>query len=261
MKKQFSIILLSMFIGSPLFAQVYTIKRSSGHLVLNLTNVSIEGYDGSEIVINNSSLIEEDGRRKGLHAISGTGLVDNTGIGLYVIEKEGTVDIISLHKHEDNAYIIQVPYALKVSVINNHGGRRIFDGTISVRNLKGEIEISTDYQNIVLSENTGPLSIKTTHGNIDANLGGLTNGPVSLVSGFGYIDVSISKLAKANIDASWTYGAFYAAKELDIQNLVAPEKGEKDVYELVTGQLNGGGFDLKLASQRGNIYLRATETN
>src|SRR5450631_1919123 len=81
-------------------AQDYKLAKSSGRLeIKEVNNVIVEGYNGNEIVFSSRDHDrDDDGRAKGLRAISSLGLEDNTGIGLSVVDKGNVVEVQQLKK-------------------------------------------------------------------------------------------------------------------------------------------------------------------
>ena len=66
----------------------HKISKSSGTLVLaGLNEVTVEAYNGSEIIFTTDNYDEEvDERAAGLKLVNSLGLNDNTGLGLSVQE-------------------------------------------------------------------------------------------------------------------------------------------------------------------------------
>jgi hypothetical protein len=58
---------------------------------------------------------DDDGRAKGLRAISSMGLEDNTGIGLSVVDKGEVIEVQQLKKTDGPDITIKVPKGVKVS--------------------------------------------------------------------------------------------------------------------------------------------------
>jgi hypothetical protein len=102
---------------------------------------------------------------------------------------------------------------------------------------------------------TGPLTINTVHGKIEALFGNTIKSPISLVSAHGLIDVTLPLATKANLSLSTGYGEIFVdpAIKIDFDN-----RSEWKVYggNKVDGKINGGGHDLKLSTNHNNIYLR-----
>ena len=96
MKKSIgSIVMILMSVGLS-FGQEYKVAKSTGRLeIKEVNNVKVEGYAGNEIVFSSMDRNhDDDGRAKGLRAVSSLGLEDNTGLGISVQDK-GNVKCIS----------------------------------------------------------------------------------------------------------------------------------------------------------------------
>src|SRR5262245_52686449 len=98
-------------------AQEYKISKSTGRLEINeVNNVTIEGYNGNEIVFSSlDNSRDKDRRADGLRAISGNGLEDNTGIGLSVRENGTTYEVYQLKKMDGPRVKIMVPKGVLIS--------------------------------------------------------------------------------------------------------------------------------------------------
>ena len=66
-----------------------------------------------------------------------------------------------------------------------------YGGTVRFVNLPNEIEVSAVYNSVELEKVTGPLAIETTYGHVKADLTSSIKDPVSIVSIYGYIDVTL----------------------------------------------------------------------
>src|ERR1700749_15674 len=100
MKKRILIAAFGLFIAGALHAQEYKVAKSTGTLeIREVNNVSVEGYTGNEIIFSSrGQSARDDGRAKGLRAISSMGLEDNTGIGLSVLDKGDVILVQQLKK-------------------------------------------------------------------------------------------------------------------------------------------------------------------
>jgi hypothetical protein len=193
----------------------YKLNKTTGQLNLNLSGAIVEGYDGKEIIFSLPTAKDQpvDERAKGLRVISGSGFVDNTGLGIDVSESGADVNVNAVNKKIDGTLTIKVPQNIKVTFINQSS---IYQDDIVLKNLKNEIELSTSYNKIKLENNTGPMNIKSLYGSVDATFADAIKGPVSIVSVYGHVDVSLPASVKANVDLSTNYGKLYAADGLKI---------------------------------------------
>ena len=228
-------------------------KKSSGKIVIQAGNVSIEGYDGSEIVFSSKILAEEaDAKAEGLVMLSGNGVVDNTGLGLSVTEKNNQLEVIQVGKSNESLILIKVPNQIAISY--NYNKQEWSNDDLLFKNIVSEVAVSRTYGNIKFENVSGPLTVNTVYGSIDAQFGKSVKGPVSIVSVYGSIDVGIQKETGAAINFKTEWGSIYAAKDFkfDLAKTTEEKRGEN-----IKGKLNGGGFDLILQSNYGKIYLRS----
>lgn len=297
MKKQLTLFCSLVIIALSANAQKeYKLSKSSGKLNLNISGAIVEGYSGNEIIFSSSksenAVVDE--RAKGLRIISGSGFVDNTGLGIDVSEKGDEVNVNQVSKGARLGIItIKVPQNIKIAFNYTYTNQE----ELILKNLKNEIEVSVSYNKIKLENNTGPMNIKTLYGSVDAIFSGEIKGPVSIVSVYGYVDVSMPVTTKANVELGTSSGNLYAGEGFKIAvEKTAPEKtgnamegntvsginiigntatttaiagygsnGQNTLNistynirnkETLKGKLNGGGADVILKSNYKNVYLR-----
>jgi hypothetical protein len=234
-------------------SQEYKVAKSASKIILNLTNVVIEGYSGNQIVFSSTAKKSDvDPKEKDLQTINGMGYRDNTGLGISVVEK-GTVLEVNEVIAEDMVIKVLVPKGPIVSVVCHK-----VDGASKVifKNFLNEIEVETDYNNISLENVTGPVTVRALYGGIQASFIEPIKGPVSMTSIHSTVDVSIPLDTRANINFKSGFNVIMTSPDLKI----AVEKNKVDSVasygSLVYGKLNGGGQDFKLTSTYGKIYLR-----
>ena len=232
-------------------AQEFKIAKSTGRLEIHLGRVEVEGYNGNEIVFSSRDRDkDEDDRAKGLRAINGSGLEDNTGLGINVTDKGNVIEVYQLKKMNSPEIKILVPKGVIVSY--EHSSQ--YGGDASFKNLENEIEISTHYNSVELENVTGPLTAKVIYGHIEVSFNQNVKGPLSLVSIYGYVDVTLPSVTKANLKLSTSYGEIFVAPEFKIE---IDKDGEMVRYsDKVNGKINGGGMNIDLRSDYGKVYLR-----
>lgn len=251
MKKQFLVILISVWTATLLSAQEFKLAKSTGQLnIVEVNTVRIEGYSGKEVIFSSNSFSKDrDDRAKGLRAISSMGLEDNTGLGLSVLEKGGVIEVRQLKKMDGPNILIKVPQGMKVSYSHTspHGS------DIRVKDVEGELTISTVHNDVNLENVNGPLKITTVHGDIDVSLGEIKN-VVMLSSTHGHVDLAIPASTKANLKLDTSWGEIFVDPDfkLDID-----KAGNMVKYsDRMTAKINGGGVDIGLSSTHDNVYLR-----
>ncbi len=233
-------------------AQEFKVAKSTGRLEIYIGRVTVEGTTGNEIVFtsNDHKDRDEDDRSKGLRAISGSGLEDNTGLGINVTDKGNVVEVHQLKKMNSPNVKIQVPKG--VIIYYQHESQ--YGGEAKFKNMENEIEVSANYNSVALENITGPVTAKSVYGHVEATFTDNMKGPVSIVSVYGYVDVTLPLTVKADLKMSTSYGALYAASDFKIDY---DKQGDMVRYDdRVNGKINGGGMKIDLNSSYGKIYLR-----
>jgi hypothetical protein len=233
-------------------SKTYKIKKSKGKLLLNLGQVTVEGYKGSEIIFSvKGEDQDEDKRAEGLQIVNSLGLVDNTGLGINVNEKDGILEVNSLKKMSFPDVKILVPENIIISF--KHQSQ--YGGDIVFKNIQNEIEIATTYNNIKLENITGPATVKSIYGKVEAVFNQNTKGPLSIISVYGLADVTLPRSVKANLKTTTSYGEIYMSPDLKID--IEKKDGLVRHGDELIGKVNGGGTNIEVRSDYSKVYLRA----
>lgn len=239
--------------GGVVSAQEYKLSKSTGKLELReLNEVSIEGYNGNEIVFTSVNYsAERDERAEGLRVINSMGLEDNTGIGLSVVDKGATVEVYQMKRMDGPKVKIMVPRGVVVSYTHSSP----YGDDIYFKNVESEIEVSTVHNGIHLVNVTGPVTAKTVHGGIEVDFNPNMKSPISLASAHGLVDVTMPVSTKVNLNMRAGHGEIYVDPAFKIE---MAKQSEWTVFGSgkVEGKMNGGGLDVSLSTNHGNIYLR-----
>jgi len=247
MKRQLTIMFFLMVAGLMANAQKeYRIAKANGNLRLNINGATIEGYDGKEIIFSIQNEVDQklDDRSKGLVALSPSGLTDNTGMGFSILSNGLDINVDNVLKNSYDILKIMVPKGIKIFVNNN--SNQFYEDFI-IRNMAGEIEISTSYNKIRLENNSGPMNISSINGAIEATFDRDIKGPISIVSIYDYVDITLPATTKANIEMVTFYGKLYAGKEFNIEPDLAEaaktsqvqSKGSKEVVKTAGKNIGG----------------------
>ncbi|MFC7345767.1 DUF4097 family beta strand repeat-containing protein [Chryseobacterium zhengzhouense] len=232
-------------------SKTYKVKKNNGKLLLNLGKVTVEGYKGNEIVFSvQIEDDEEDKRAEGLQIVNALGLIDNTGLGINVSEKDGVLEVNSLKKMSFPDVKVMVPENMIVSF--KHQSQ--YGGDVIFKNIQNEIEVATTYNSIRLENITGPATVKSIYGNIEAAFSQNVKGPLSIISVYGLADVTLPKSTKANLKTTTKYGEIYMSPDFKID---VDKKEELVSYgNDLTGKINGGGTNIEVRSDYSKVYLR-----
>ena len=250
MKKNL-IFVIALLASVSAYSQEFKIAKATGRLEIHTGSVTVEGHSGNEIVFSSTEArSEKDERAEGLRSINSLGLNDNTGLGINVTDKGNVVEVHQLKKTSSPNIKILVPKNVIVSFSHDsqYGGEAVF------KNLTNEIEISAQYNSIRLQNVTGPLTVKTIYGQVDATFDNVIKDPVSIISIYGHVDVTLPQTTKANLTLSTSFGEILVAPELNIK--VESKNGMVEYGDKINGTLNGGGGNIELRCDYGKVYLR-----
>ncbi|MEM7086910.1 MAG: hypothetical protein AAF489_12050 [Bacteroidota bacterium] len=117
-------------------------------------------------------------------------------------------------------------------------------------NFKGEVEISSLYSSINLTDVSGPVIANTIGGNIKVIFDKVAPTRLySLISNNGYIDIELPTTANLNIDAIGSR----VLSDIEFKVLYETIENGSKTMEL---QLNSGGTKMGLDAASGSIYIR-----
>jgi len=251
MKSRNILLAIAMVVAGVAHGQEYKLAKNSGRLEIYLGRVTVEGHNGNEIIFTSEDRDKDDDERaKGLRSVNSLGLDDNTGLGINVTDKGNVVEVHQLKKTNSPDIKILVPKGMIVyfSHDSQYGGEAHF------KNLTNEIEVSAQYNSVELENVTGPLTVKTIYGHVDAVFDANVKGPISIVSVYGYADVTLPLATKANLKLNTSYGEIFVAPEFKID---IERKGSMIEYsDKVAGTINGGGMNIDITCNYGKVYLR-----
>lgn len=161
----------------------------------------------------------------------------------------------------NNKYEILIPNSIKLSWnvedCSKKNSNTFFVRTNStpweLNDFKGEVEISTSYSSINLTNVSGPVIANTIGGNITVIFDKIAPTKLySLVSNDGYIDVSLPKNANLNVDVNGER----VLSNIDFN--VIEETLEEGIKKMKL-KLNSGTTKMKLDAGSGSVYLRKQE--
>jgi DUF4097 and DUF4098 domain-containing protein YvlB len=256
MKKIHITFLLSILFTHVLLAQnaEFKVAKGTGRLeVKEVNNVVFETTSGNEIIFTASRKDKDDDERaKGLRSISSSGLEDNTGIGLSVVDKGNIIEVHQLRKTEGPEILIKVPKGVVIAYAHTSP----YGDEVQFKNIESEIEVSTVHSGVILNSVSGPMTVKTVHGDIECMMGPTIKTPVSIVSVHGHVDVNLPAAIKATVKMKTVYGEILVDPSFKLE--VERTNGDMVPYSSneVNGKINGGGIDITLSSTHNNIYLR-----
>jgi hypothetical protein len=253
MKNKILIVACGVILSATAWGQEYKVSKSTGTLDISEVNhIIIEGTTGNEIIFTSTDDDrDDDGRSKGLRAISSMGIEDNTGLGLSVLDKGATIEVRQLKKMNGPDITVKVPKGVVVSYSHNSP----YGNEVEFRNFDGEIKVSTVHNGVRVSNSSGPMKIKTVHGDIDVTLTATMKSPVSLTSIHGHVDAGMPVATKANVRMGTKFGEIFVDPDFKVE-FDKSTTGLVSYSDNISVTTNGGGTDITLSSQHNNVYLR-----
>lgn len=257
MKNILPLTLLALVLALPaqLRAQEYKMKFNSPtarKVVLDMrgSEVTVEGYDGDELVIKGSGGYEAPpALASGLRPVYSGGN-DNTRLGLAVTPAgDNTIRIAKAGRHEGR-YTVRVPRQTDVSFAQGGWGG---SDDLTMRDLAGRIEISLQSGDLRLLNVSGPVVANTISGDIQVRFSATPTQPSAISSVSGDVDVTMPASAKVSLSMRSISGEIYTDFDLNLGG----GNGLKHVGgQTVEGRANGGGATLALKTISGDVFVR-----
>ena len=241
------------FRGDNVQAVTYAIPFATGILELNFAPDSIEGYDGKEIIFKSWVEKEEQELVDGLVLVNSNGVADNTGMGLRTEKKErgDYLSVSELDMYGVKGVKMMVPQTVKLLLKYNSTYQ---NEKITLLNLKSEIDVAVRFNPVVIKNISGPATINSMYGKIDAFFDAEPTKPVSLISSYGDVNVSMPSTSKVELNIKTTWGKIYIPQS--VVGKLKKDADSKGSNEQLKGSLNGGGNLFVLSSVWGKIFLR-----
>jgi len=262
MKITFTILIVLTSIYTNYSQQHSFVPKSHNFEFENINSLSIEGYEGNEVLIlfNSDkdvpivSVSEEGSSGFKLHDKRSTN--EKNSLGLIIQNKNESVIISQINSSDfcnsDDNYEILVPINSNLSISHNS-----WEGDdLIINNILGELEIATNFNDIYLNEVTGPMSVKTVYGSIEAGFKSLSKkGAISIYSIYEHIDLTFPENISSNLNLQTNFGNIYSDFEMSIDKDKSGQKGWTG--SKIIGTINEGGVDILVTSLHENIYLRS----
>jgi DUF4097 and DUF4098 domain-containing protein YvlB len=233
-----------------------------GTVVVELLNgnVTVEGYEGREVVINATGdglqrreRPQTDGKRAGLKKIGGTS-------GGLNVEEQNNVVRVTVPMFSEAKVALKVPTdcALKISCVNCDD--------LAVSNLNGDVELKNINGTVKALNMGGAVVAHSLNDDIVVKMRSLAPGKaMSFTSMNGDIDVTMPAAAKADFVISTHNGEiftdFEVALEPSAEREVKDKRSEGGAFKMkinqnLKGKVNGGGPLMQFKNHNGDILIR-----
>lgn len=213
------------------------------------SEVTVEGYDGDELVIRGNGFEEPPKMAQGLRPVYNTAQ-DNTQIGLSVTPGTGNTLRIVKASRKEATYTIRVPRRTAVVFTETNWG----SGDLVIRDVEGGIEASLKSGDMKLLNVSGPVVANSISGDVTIRFSNLRPEPSSISVVSGDLDVSMPAASKANLTLRSISGEIYTDFDLSLNKGV--ENMNRVGGQTVNGTINGGGPAVSLKTISGDIFVR-----
>ncbi|MEM8584177.1 MAG: DUF4097 family beta strand repeat-containing protein [Bacteroidota bacterium] len=242
-------LLLIGILYTPLVAQSpepYIVNAANKTVVFSeIGRLKIIGTDDQNLSVTSDGAQERDERAQGLRLISASGLQDNTGWGLSVVEEGNTITVSQVGQKNDE-YTIKVPHSAAVQFTQSGTN----GGHFRIESFDGEVDVTMMYHKVYLFDVTGPLAVNCVYGEIIAEYTERPpSGAVRLHATYADVDLTLPASTAANLTLSTSYGDMYTDFDLSVN-------GDGGDHGKLNATINGGGSLISLQSTYNDIYIR-----
>jgi DUF4097 and DUF4098 domain-containing protein YvlB len=244
--------------------EVNATSIKSGSENINLSsdfgNVTLKKASGEDITLDsNSGTIT-------LSEVRATGTLNaNTDFGNTKFEN-GSADSLHIETNSGEVSLIKINVTKEIFIKDDFGDINLeqafaasYDlhansGSITVDGAKGKLKADSDFGNIsVTNAQSVTLTIETNSGTVEFS-GTLGVGPHLVKSDFGGIDLNLPTDAKLTVDLKTDFGNIKS----DLPVTVVLTDGARSDGDQIAGDINGGGEQLTVQANSGNITIRVS---
>lgn len=227
------------------------------HISIVRGSITVNGYDGQEVLINYGGDIKEDEEQQ----VTQNGLrrISNNSVGFEVSEDNNEVEVSGASPMQNIDFDVSVPrnFSLELSTVNG--------GEILVENVNGEIEVSNVNGEVTLRNIGGSGLVNTVNGDIKATFQSVNpDKPMAFSNLNGDIDVTLPANTGMTAKMKSEWGEVFTDFDMDIRRMddddvkSTTQDGtfKVSINNWIYGSINGGGPEYLFKSMRGDIYIR-----
>jgi hypothetical protein len=261
--------LISFFFTAGLFAQTgstetLTVPLSSPGKPYTLKvqlvtgSIKITGYDGKDVIVNVIPA-KDDEEENPKAAENGMKRISTHG-GFEVTAKEAD-NTVTVNTGNPNMAInleLKIPQdvKLKAGTVN--------DGSVTVDNLRGELEVNNVNDEIIMNGVSGSVVANTVNGDVKVSFKSVDpKAPMAFSTLNGDVTVTLPSDTKANLKLQSENGDVFSDFDIDIDKTPAKvdKTTEPGLYQIkkdswVNGKINGGGPEMMMKNMQGDIYVK-----
>ena len=196
-------------------------------LNLNAKTISVEAYDGDEVIIEAENIPQIPKEADGLRPV-GVGGLDNTQIGLSVNVVDNTLKINTVLKGEA-IYKLRLPRELGLQIKSNNSWCCDGEVPLRIQGLAGDIEVATNQRDLEIVDVTGPIVANSQQGKIKIVFNDkISEKPSNIVASGDNIDITISEKVNVLFTVAAREGNFFTDVDLKPYNPPAKQSGKEN---------------------------------
>ena len=235
--------------------------NEAGYLEIHIHNgdISVIGEERNDVAVQYDVDDDSPFRKNKNKTKNGLKRIGKPKAGLEITEDNNVV-IIDTDSHSNELeLLIMVPKNFNVNISNHNGD------DLEVRNVTGEVNIESHNSDITAMDISGTVNAQSYNGDIDIEIEQISGSKdMSFGSYNGDIDLRIPSSYKADFKLKSQNGEILS--DLDLEEVAkTPElkSSNNGSFKLYTdswtyAQLNGGGSEIKINTNNGDITLRGS---
>jgi hypothetical protein len=222
------------------------------HLRLQQGAIQVSSYTGNSIQIEAVPISEKTAPVLNTNQNQNKNVNTNTNINVHtpttpspkfivsgkyisVIESANTITITPLVEKQKLSIVVRVPKSKGAFHLSS-----MLNADITASDLTGELDISNNAGQILLANISGSSVVSNVAGDITVSFTAVSeNTPMAFSTVAGKLDVSFPSTLKANVKINSDNGKLFSDFEMGS-----------------SGQIGGGGADIRFKNMVGNIYIR-----
>jgi hypothetical protein len=242
---------LTVPLSSP--GKQYTLKV---HLVTG--SIKITGYEGKDVIIN---VTPQNNDEEGESKASQNGMKRFSTRGSFEVTAKEADNTVTVNTGDPNRAIdleLKIPQdvKLKAGTVN--------DGSVTIDNLRGELEVNNVNDEIIMTGISGSVVANTVNGEVNVVFKSVNPAaPMAFSTLNGDVTVTLPADTKASLKVKSDNGDVYSDFDIDIDK--TPAKVDKitepGLYKIkkdewIYGKINGGGSEMMMKNMQGDIYVK-----
>lgn len=225
-------------------------------------DIHIKAVDRKDVLIKYSTQqnnLHEDKRNDFDERTKGLTKITHSNTRVDISSNNNKIFVKSSEYKKDLIFAIEVPKEINVHVHYNFGGET------QIENVIGNINVESNAGDIIAKNITGLVNASTNDGDITVSFDKIPVAKTMLLTNVsGHLDISLPADYAANVKLKTVLGEIYTGFDLDLKERpeTEEEKEKTQYFEFShtnnwsIGKLNGGGPEIMMKTQSGNIYIR-----